>query len=61
MGVAVSGFMSSETSSPRPGRIRTRQDFARELTALREQASLTVRQVDTIGPAGADAAAQMTD
>jgi WD40 repeat protein/transcriptional regulator with XRE-family HTH domain len=30
---------------PAPDRIRTRQDFARELTLLREQAGLTVRQV----------------
>lgn len=35
----------TEDGSPQPGRIRTRQDFARELTILREQAGLTVRQV----------------
>src|SRR5438067_9331054 len=33
-----------ETDLPRPGRVRTRQDFARELTLLREQSGLTVRQ-----------------
>ncbi len=37
--------MSFEAESPRPGRIRTRQDFARELTLLRERAGLTIRQV----------------
>ncbi|MFC6900639.1 hypothetical protein ACFQGX_35865 [Nonomuraea dietziae] len=31
--------------TPDPGRVRDRRDFARELSLLREQAGLTVRQV----------------
>ena len=34
-----------ETDSPEPGRARTRQEFARELTLLRERAGMTFRQV----------------
>src|SRR5688500_16472748 len=41
MGDAV----SAEIDTPRPGGIRSRGEFARELTSLREQAGLTVRQV----------------
>jgi WD40 repeat protein/transcriptional regulator with XRE-family HTH domain len=52
--LTVPASTPAEDGSPRPGRIRTRQDFARELTALREQAGLTVRQV--AGKAGALAA-----
>src|SRR4051812_40266273 len=41
---------STEDGSPAPDRVRTRQDFARALTLLREQAGLTVRQVaDKVG------------
>jgi WD40 repeat protein len=36
---------SPEVGSTAPGSIRTRQDFARELTLLRERAGLTIRQV----------------
>src|SRR5262249_45369802 len=45
----VCRFMSvsppDEVGLPQPDRVRTRPDFARELTLLRERASLTVRQV----------------
>jgi transcriptional regulator with XRE-family HTH domain len=41
----VSASTSAKAGSPAPGRIRTRQGFAHELTLLREQAGLTVRQV----------------
>ncbi|GAA2208887.1 hypothetical protein GCM10009850_043450 [Nonomuraea monospora] len=34
-----------EPDAPQPSRIRTRRDFAEELTRLRERAGLTVRQV----------------
>ncbi len=37
--------MPDESGAPAPSCIRTRQDFGRELTKLREQAGLTVRQV----------------
>jgi transcriptional regulator with XRE-family HTH domain len=30
---------------PQPDRIRVRQDFPRELTLLREQAGLTIREI----------------
>ncbi|MEV8637555.1 helix-turn-helix domain-containing protein [Streptosporangium sp. NPDC051023] len=41
----MSDPVSAETGSPDPARIRSRQDFGRELSLLREQAGLTVRQV----------------
>jgi hypothetical protein len=41
----VSTPVSPEAVPPGPDRVSTRQDFARELTVLREQAGLTVRQV----------------
>jgi WD40 repeat protein/transcriptional regulator with XRE-family HTH domain len=46
--------VSSGIDSASPGRIDTRRDFARELTLLREQAGLTVRQVASkVGVQGA--------
>ena len=50
----MSDPLPPEVDAPRPGRIRTRQDFAREFTLLREQAGLTVRQV--AGKVGAQGA-----
>src|SRR5207253_1356574 len=44
-GTDMADRLLPETDLPRPGRVRTRQDFARELTLLREQSGLTVRQV----------------
>jgi transcriptional regulator with XRE-family HTH domain len=50
----VADLVSSEANPLGPGRVGTRQDFARELTLLREQAGLTVRQVArTVGVQGA--------
>ncbi|MBV8540314.1 MAG: helix-turn-helix domain-containing protein [Pseudonocardiales bacterium] len=47
-------FDQPAADPPSPGRVRTRQDFARELTLLREQAGLTVRQVASkVGVQGA--------
>jgi WD40 repeat protein/transcriptional regulator with XRE-family HTH domain len=37
----------TECDSPHPARIHTRHDFARELTLLREQANLSIRQIAT--------------
>jgi transcriptional regulator with XRE-family HTH domain len=46
--------MSSDIDPASPGRIGTRQDFARELTLLRERAGLTVRQIASkVGVQGA--------
>jgi hypothetical protein len=45
---------SPEVDPSGPGRVGTRQDFTRELTLLREQAGLTVRQVASkVGAEGA--------
>jgi transcriptional regulator with XRE-family HTH domain len=41
----VSNSPSDDTGLPRPIHVRTRPDFARELTRLRENAGFTVRQV----------------
>ncbi|MFC6023163.1 helix-turn-helix domain-containing protein [Plantactinospora solaniradicis] len=41
----MSNSVSTDVDQPGPARVRTRQDFARELTLLRERADLTVRQV----------------
>ncbi|MDH2424959.1 helix-turn-helix domain-containing protein [Sphaerisporangium sp. TRM90804] len=41
----MSDSPTAASGAPDPGRVTGRQDFARELTALREQAGLTVRQV----------------
>jgi WD40 repeat protein len=41
----VSAELSRGEGLPDPGRVATRQDFARELTLLRERAGLTVRDV----------------
>ncbi|MFF0771519.1 hypothetical protein ACFYUK_21720 [Nonomuraea wenchangensis] len=40
--------MGQDGAEPDPGRIRDREDFARDLTVLRERAGLTVRQVATL-------------
>ena len=46
--------MSPKVEPPGADRVETRQDFARELTLLREQAGLTVRQVASkVGVQGA--------
>src|ERR1700722_20256584 len=46
--------MPEESGAPAPNCIRSRQDFGRELTKLREQAGLTVRQVASkAGPSSA--------
>ncbi|OLF13497.1 hypothetical protein BU204_27115 [Actinophytocola xanthii] len=45
--------MNAETDLPDPDRVRTRQDFARELTLLRERSGMSVRQVASeIGAVG---------
>lgn len=50
----MSDPVSREVDGPHPARVGTRQDFARELTVLREQAGLTVRQVASkVGVQGA--------
>ncbi|WP_101787160.1 helix-turn-helix domain-containing protein [Nonomuraea indica] len=50
----MTGVVEDEPDLPDPGRIRTRQDFARELTLLRERSGMTVRQVAVkIGVSGA--------
>ncbi|MEU7742862.1 helix-turn-helix transcriptional regulator [Nonomuraea sp. NPDC049158] len=47
-------MIEGESDLPDPRRVRTRQDFARELTLLRERSGMTVRQVAVkIGVGGA--------
>ncbi|NVI93045.1 helix-turn-helix transcriptional regulator, partial [Actinomadura sp. BRA 177] len=43
--MALTEPSASDAETPDPRRIVTRQDFARELTRLRDGAGLTVRQV----------------